>query len=456
MMLDGSPLVDPKSVLPYYENRKIISDLVRKCNGQEFRYINGYGKGYYLTTEEITDETVSITFEARTVSVKILDKISLEHPNHSGGLYCYIAAEPKYELTEFVVERNYNIIVDKTLSTTSIPTFLTMEEDGADLTLEQVITKFLDEEGVSLVYEVQELNCYDIAIEGMNFLEALDHICAIYGFVWTFYSTTNEVHIWKFNEPDPEGPHRPTYTHKMNNMNWSKLDPPISDISVAFPVYDYRRRSPKEFHIEYDNTTTQGQGLTLYDPYYPAFLDASDELRNAAPLTTRKDLIKTNMINLHSSVILMEKHHWECKAEKPIALSELHGDWGYGRRSIFRWIPYPFREVPEFKAHDRLAWNWRGTLAHTYFSPEGDPAVEYFVVTPVVGFDGELPPDPQRVENIYEWDYGEEGWPVRVEWNPIDNQWEAIQQKYECPPDDAENEEPPEYEDVYVPPDDEE
>jgi hypothetical protein len=102
--------------------------------------------------------------------------------------------------------------------------------------------------------------------------------------------------------------------------------------------------------------------------------------------------------------------------------------------------------IPESKAW--YANNWRGTLTDGYVE-----TVASFTVTPVVGFDGKIPPGPQRVYNVYGWPYGEEGWTVRVEWNPVEAQWEAIQQEFECPPEELPP--PPDVtspEDPYEPP----
>lgn len=76
-----------------------------------------------------------------------------------------------------------------------------------------------------------------------------------------------------------------------------------------------------------------------------------------------------------------------------------------------------------------LRKSWIGTLTTGYFGQ-----VDWFEVTPTTKLDGTLPAAVQPVFNIYNWDYGDVDAVVRVEWDPTNSRWIALQQEYECPP----------------------
>ena len=430
MQLNGQNLVDVASVYPYYLAKGLSLDLLRQCNSQEFRFIDGYGKGYFLMTQTITSENVSFVVGSRTVSLKVTDRLSLEHPDHSGGLKVYVTAEPKYHLLDTIVDRNYNVTVDKSIPTYGIPTVITLPPDYTPKTLEEVIEDILPS-GVTLNYEADALTSYDISIEGLSVLRAIDHLCSIYGLIWT--STGSVVYVWDMQEAEVSSETGiPTLTDPINDIRYSELSDDPTNINVSFPIYEYARLHPLEYYTYEDNGTGQGQTINVMDPYYPAVISTLGTIRNTAVLDIRGDLIVTNLKAIQDSYEYVMKEFFEALplSSQPYSLSEVYGDWGRGPRSIYRSIQYPFMpaRIPQSKA--RYANDWRGTLTDGYVS-----TVSYFTVTPVVGYDGKIPPGPQRVYNIYVWPYGEVGWVVGVKWNPIEGQWEAYQQEFECPPD---------------------
>lgn len=448
MQLNGQNLVDVASVYPYYVSKGLSLDMLRLCNGQEFRFIDGYGKGYFLMTQTITSENVSFTVDSRTVSLKVIDRLSLEHPDHSGGLKIYVTAEPKYHLLDTIVQRNYNVTIDKSVPPYGTPTVVTYPPDQPTKTLKDVIEDILPS-GVTLDYEADELRSYDISIEGMSVLRAIDHLCSIYGLIWT--STGSIVYVWDMQEAETSSDTGiPTLSDPINDIRYTELTNSPTNINVSFPVYNYARQVPKEYHTVEDDGTGQGQTINVMDPYYPAVINTLGTLRNESALDTRSAAIVTNLKAIKSSLDYVAKHHFEAQplSQQPLSLSEVYGDWGRGPRSLYRSIHYPYipARIPESKA--RYANNWRGVLTDGYVE-----TVASFTVTPVVGLDGKIPPGPQRVYNIYRWPYGEEGWIVRVEWNPVDAQWEALQQEFECPPEELPP--PPDVtspEDPYEPP----
>lgn len=449
MQLGSYTLVDPKTVRSFYIKNRLMTDILNKCNHQEYRYIDGYGKGYFLLTDNITSETVSFVTGTRTVNLKIIDKLWLEHPAKTDfGLYVYVTAEPKYYLQDIIVLRNYNIIIDKSLSLGSGPPTFQVYEVAGPLSMSQVMADILPV-GYTMSFNAQDITSFDIAIEGMSAMKAIDHLCSIYGWVWTVLGTT--VHVWDITPSDPVDP--------LNDIQSSLLSPQVRNIAVSFPYYDYPgyRKGTQEYYDVATTSSGQGLSLTTCDPYLPAISGGygavdEDSIRNGAALVARKAYIQARLEDINSLVRYSEKHAIETPQPEisnlitPISLSEVYGDWGDGPRSIYRSsnFPYVTPKIPLAKA--RFANNWRGTLVVGY-----QEEVAYFVVDPVYGFDGKIPQGYQRVVNVYGWSYGEVGWKIRVEWNPELAQWEAIQQEYRCPPDPLEPEpyDPPDYEPPY-------
>lgn len=430
MQLNGINLVDTVEVLSYYEQRGLSTELIRKCNSQEYRFIDGYGKGYFLMTSDIASSSVSFTVDSRTTNLRVIDKVSLEHPNQTGDkLFAYITAEPKYELMDIIVSRSYNVTLDKSIPPTGSPTVVTLPPDLVPKTLQEVMDDFLP---YALTYNGDTITSYDIAIEGLSALRAMDHLCSIYGYVWTFDGTTVVV-----NKITPAGPGGGEIlkglSDPINDIRHSVATQELSNVNVSFPILEYCRQDPSEYYTQEIDNGNPGKIVSIVDPYFPAVATSVGVIRNSATLDARATIIATNMEGIESLLIYVAKHHFEANplTTTPISLSEIHGDFGSGPRSIYRSIPYPHNLTKRVYPKDRYANNWIGTLTDGYWE-----IVPSFVVSPLYGLDGKIPPGDQLVRNLYRWDYGQPGWTVRVEWDCVNAQWIALQQEYDCPPDE--------------------
>ena len=426
MELNGIPVVRVEKVREYYVRRGLSTTLLDKCNSQEFRYIDGYGKGHFLMMNNISSENVSFSIGSRTVSLRVLYKLSLEHESHSGGLYLYITAEPKYNLKEFNVSKQYNITIDKSLNTYGATTIATTEEL---LSMREVVEDFLTGTPYTLNWFADDFTSFDINIEGLTVFDALDLICSIYGLTWT--ASTDEVYVWDHDAGTPSSS-EVTTTIPDPLIDIRHRITSISDINVAFPIYDYCRKETSQYHIEEpEDTTSQGTAITSMDPWYPAVVNALGTLRNSSLLTTRADLISTNL----KAIATLEDYKVKCPfyapavGTTPISLSEIHGDFGSGPRSIYRSIQFPIYKPERLPSKSRLANRWIGTITDGYFG-----SVSSFVVSPSYGLDGKPPTGDQLVVNLYRWSYGEPGWVVGVEWDCTNEQWIPFQQEFDCPP----------------------
>lgn len=323
MEITEFPIVNVEKVVNYYNRSGLYLDLLAKCNSQEFRYIDGAGKGYFLTTSDISSENVTFTVGSRTVSLKVINKLCLDiDANNGTKLYIYVTAEPKYKLYDYIVTSNYNLPSDTPLSIT------------------EVIQDFLPE-GYTLSFNPIDITSYNIQLNGMSCFEALDHLCSIYGWVWTLTGITETtVSIWTINHFSTNQP--------VSGVSLPKLTTPISDISV---IFSYSSGNSK--YLYQSSTTNPGVSIQVHDPYL--YFDGT----NASSMNTRGALIQSNLNNILKSLQLVQKNHYEAPSlatNSPISLSEVYGDWGEGPRSIYKWIDYPYYKDTNVSSTSSSEW----------------------------------------------------------------------------------------------------
>jgi hypothetical protein len=433
MLINGYPPVNTAPVLDFYNRKGLDISKLERANSQEFRYIKGAGEGFFLLTQSITSEFLTLAVDDRTTTLKVLDRLSLEHPNKTGTiLYLYHTAELKYKLYTIKVERNYNVTIRKSLTLYGTPAVLCLPPElEAPKTLEEVIDDFLPS-GYTLDYDGPEITSYDIAIDGLSVLDAIDHLCSIYGLVWTATATT--VYIFDMDLEDSSSDIIPGFSDPIKDINHTQLNPNLAVVNVSFPVYDWARTTPTEYITVDDISAVPGQAVNVQDPYFPAVLNPVGSVRNNSALNTRAGLIADNLEAIASSINFIEYNYYNIRplGQHPLSLSEIVGDIGAGPFTIYRTLAYPYIPVKQQVAQDRLANNWIGSIADGYYGP-----VPTFIVIPTIPIDGALPPGPQVVVNKYRWNYGEPEWRVRVEWSPFEGVWNALQQEYDCPPEEA-------------------
>lgn len=421
MELGGIPVVDTRQILAYYQERGLSTDLIKKCNAQEFRFINGYGEGFFLSIASLSG-TTALVWDGRTVNLNIIDQISIDHPSVS-GVYCYHTAEPKYELLAHKVGRNYNIILDKTIPPSGAVTALTLPPDNITKSLQQIVTDFLPV-GMSLAYSATLITPYNVNIEGLSVLRALDYLCSVYGLLWSF---DNNI----------------VYIHDVNGATSvaKRLPDPINDIrhtpdstpnyNVTFPIYDYCRQDPSEYYT-YEQDNLSEETVNLFVPFSFAVATTSGTIRNSTALNAVAQLVIDNVEGLRNLNYYTVKHfpYASALSVEPRSISEIHGDFGSGPRSIYRDIEYPYHRPHKPRTHHRYADNWIGTITDGFVE-----AIANFTVSPLYGLDGKIPFGNQAVYNLYNWTYAEPGWIIRIEWDCVNNQWIPLMMEFECPPD---------------------
>lgn len=450
MQLGSAPIVETSSVLAHYREHNLATDMIEKCNSMEFKYIDGAGEGFFLTlnTTDASAQTVTfqvtdtITASVFSATVYILDKISLEHPDHPGPHLSLIhVAEQKYYFKQIVVIENYNVIHRRKV-TASGGEFLPPHE--TPLTLKQIIENFT---GKSVDYDGNDIYPMDVFIEGMDALSAIDLLCATYGLLWSYNGT-----IYIYYPATLISSSSPILTptipiDPLNDIRASEADNPFNSITVTFPLLETCLRHPHSFHSDAWSTSGAGRALNIYHRFFPAvFLD--DTLENEPGIDANAALLRDNMQAIGSfEGNYAVKHIYAVHSivSPPRFLSFKFADFGKGPRTIYDSKSYPYQLPPQAPTLDRQAKHWIGYLAASY--NEINP---WLLVEPQIGLDGLKPTGTQTVYNTYSWDNGRVGALIRVEWSCEQYRWLALQQEYECPEEDEEpippEEPPPEYE----------
>lgn len=330
------PLIDPATVRPYYTKKGLSLELLSKCNSQEFRYIDGAGYGYYLTTttNSPAGDVVDLDIDTLSIDLPIISITSIEHPNYTGeGLIVVKTAEPKYLLTKYTVLRNFNVIDEATIDGA---VFETLAPDETAKTIEEIITELLSTTPFSLTYTGVTLPVLNVFIEGLDVIDAIDRICSIYGMIWTADNST--VYVTNVSSTDIS-------TTYLNDIRNNTTEPAYTDIGISFLK---EKCGPPEYHTVEESTTGKGRMLSTYDPYYPAFLDEVGAVINATTLLSRAGTIADNF-QLIGNILgnYVVKHIYETPPPVPAQyLSKTFGDIGTGPRSLFKSDSYPYFQIP--------------------------------------------------------------------------------------------------------------
>jgi hypothetical protein len=443
MQLTTTSIVDPQPVIDFYRQNGLATDLLEKCNCIEFRYIDGVGEGHILITNDGSfgaTENISITDtltgSISTYNMSVLSIIDLEHPAHSGiGLRVLQVAEPKYRLKRIVAYRNFNVIYRRKVTATAGET---LAPDTTPLTLAQIIGNFT---GMSVSYTGDPIVPYDVFIQGMDSVSAIDKLCSTYGLLWTFSgssinivapSTTVGSSNW-FGVGVPIDP--------INDIRVDvDIEPPLNSIQVTYPILETNVRQVRSNYTDSWSVSAPGRTLNVYNPFFPAIY-VSNSLDNAAGIASNSGMIRDNMqviAALEGNYVVRHIYRPAPLAITPRFFSVRYADFGAGPRTIYSSRNYPYQQPPSSEVNDRQAKNWIGYLADDY-----NNTPSWFIVVPSIGIDGIKPSGLQYVFNTYNWDNGRAGALIRVEWSSENYRWLALQQEYECPEEEEEPIPPP-------------
>ena len=431
LYLDNKPAVDPYSIREKWLEYGFSLELFDKCNMMEFKFIGGHGVGHMIYT---TDQTFTVGSEltltinkemggSETHKVLVTDKIQLRKPGTTQPfLYVIQIADLKVKFAAANVSRHYNVINRRTQRSNAIEI---IDPDSTPKTLKEVLE---DVSGIPAInYHGPVVTPYDVFIDGMSVLDAIDYLCAAYGLLWTYSYNTSEsdydLYVWDCSASIP-------------SMNISDIRDPqeqFKELCFLYPVLDCCLSLPASFRGEEWNGGGVGKARTVYMPFFPAILTpVTGTLQNPSGILGYSNGLRGYIQlagKMEGRYIVLEYHHTFSTTTAPFCFSIQFLDKGSGPRTIYRADKYPFLECPVQAPKDNQAKNWIGYLYETY-----QGIVPGFWVVPSAGLDGKAPTTDQYVVNLYKWNYGALGAQVRVEWDCVNYRWIPLQQEYVCPP----------------------
>jgi hypothetical protein len=426
MLLNGKPVKDSSPYHEYYIGKGLSTDLLAKCNMQTFKFIGGYGEGYFISdnVQYITGETVNLTIPGVAYSVKIyiIDVTEIEHPNATKKTRILHTGEEKFGLTEATIQRNYNVINRRTqfANTAAI-----IPPDDTPLTLQQILQDIIP----GLLYFGPAATPYDVFIQGMNVVEAVDKLCSAYGLVWTYQSNTARVYSLIVPASDD--------FNKMEDIQNQVIPDPYTSITTIYPILDCCQQYPNDFDYRDWYAGNEGDSLQVYMPYFPAIYDQDGFVTNAAALNSLAAGLRPfyqAADRICGDYISYPFYKNFDLTAKPTTSKVSYADLGSGPRTFLSGEPYPYLKKPTItKPLDRQCKEWIGYLYQEYKG-----ILSGFWVVPAYGLDG-LVPDNDAFEgvyviNLFKWNYGQAGAMVYVKWDCVNYRWIAIQQEYVCPP----------------------
>lgn len=422
MLLSGKPIKDASPFYDYYVNKGLATNLLTKCNAQTFKFIGGYGEGYFISdnVQYVAGSTLTLTVPGTSVSTTlyVIDITEIEHPTATKKTRILHTGEEKFYLTISAVQRNYNVIHRKTqiANTAAI-----LPPDATPKTLGQILVDICP----GLVYSGPTAYPYDVFIQGMSVLDAIDKLCAAYGLVWTYQNGIARVYSVVTATPE-------NYD-KIVDIQKQVITDPFSSIVTTFPILDCCQQYPNDFEDYSWSSGSEGDYLHAYMPYFPAIYDASGSLTNSAGLIAIANLLRPQYQaadKICGDYIAHEYYKHFSLTTKPVTSKLTYADLGSGPRTFLSGSPYPYLQKPVVeKPLDRQCKEWIGYLYQDYKG-----VVAGFWVVPAYGLDGLAPSSNQYVTNIFGWNYGKSPATVYVKWDCVNYRWIAIQQQYECPP----------------------
>lgn len=429
MLLNGHNVVNVTSTLETLSKFGRELDILDGCNHQSFRAIDGYGTGKFLvknTAFQTAAEKVAFTINGVSRDVYVVSAIALYIANNTASqLYVVSTAEEKYEFSKLTVTRSYNVLDRKTFiaNTSAI-----LSPDVTAKTMKEIIA---DISGKTVTWNPTiTIYPYDVFIQGMSTIDAIDKMCAAYGLLWTYTNSIIYIHAGSALAP-PELP-------KVSDIQYPVLQPGIKVYITQFSVLDCCIKLVNSYRAKETTVASVGKNIETYMPYYYAFVNISGAVTNPDLLNSFHGKLRDNfngISKIEDQYIVQNYFTTYSLTATPKAFEVTFGNYGNGSRTIYYSRRYPYLLLPLPEIKDRVASRWLGTLVATYKG-----VVPGFMVTPVRGLDGATPTTTRYespaiyVKNIFEWNYGGIGALVLVEWDCSEYQWIATQQLYICPP----------------------
>lgn len=374
MLLQGIHPVDPASLIAEYQKEGLADDLLRKCNAQSFKLIDGAGEGYFLvTSDQLSDLLDAESNYLRDITFTVIDSndasithdfpivlIEIHKLNHPSQTDTYFAVvrtmEEKYLLKEDKVLRNYNIVDrDSIASAATISEINYAEPDNlAQLTLVQIIE---DISGLTVNSTAPSVTPYDVNIQGLTVLDAIDYMCSVYGLLWTM--NNGEIYIIDTIAAAPD------YITDTRHLDISTN---LKELQLVGPVYANGVISDSRHGGSYNEGAIPGKVLSVYMPFYPTYIKTDTTIINDTGLQTLATTIFNNfktVSKLEGSYYVYNHYNTTGGVFTPFTstacLKLTFADYGAGPRTIYSSVAYPYLLPLEGEGHEPANRNTPGS-----------------------------------------------------------------------------------------------
>lgn len=258
------PTVDMSNIRDFYNNNFVGLGILDNCNGQEYRLIDGYGKGFFLVanrtvtlenpdydpecdpehvsynpmkedcpeivTPEVaiyvkdlfvdTSEVELVVYNNESAAQKIVPErkivrfvkshgtsiTSMDFDNDQIPLIVIETAEDKQIFKSKKARRNYNILQACNVDSSSGSPSVSYEDpESTPKTLYAILNDLLNPFGYTLATTYFDADLIaiipnNITVDHLDTLEAIDYICRAYNFGWSSYSNGTKVIVLPFTD----------------------------------------------------------------------------------------------------------------------------------------------------------------------------------------------------------------------------------------------------------------
>lgn len=390
--------VDPTRIGDYYNSRRIPQGLLERCNSQEYRMIDGVGRGSFLIVNstfnvpnpedppntvsvsllDILENTSEIVVDFKTLStegtfqnhtssksLRLIDfKMIGGKTANASSLIVLETAERKYDLSCTPAPRNYNVI-DPCATVFTDPISITyLAPDTTPLTLAEVFEDLL----AGTVYSITPhasltaitSEVANIFLDGLSIQESIDKLCKAHGLIWSMDETT--VQVKRLTEPDPT-----VFNYATELQHYISSKKPlfcwVLYHNIFYPNVSTRSKTRTYYSLQneddyfFSSNVDFGSRIHTHYPYLPAFIDSTTtgEVYTLLNETEMEDL-KTSILPNFEAIYHYRNHLYHSPLFRSLPLLDctfvriLYFDYGdaiHGTLADCRDYPYLTMPTPE-------------------------------------------------------------------------------------------------------------
>lgn len=359
MKINDKYPVDVASVIKKFAEEGLSLDLLRKCNAQSFKVINGYGEGWFLfTSDQVIDDSELVTLNMTDTfaldgpdpleayfELHVLNKLTLHHPDQTDTyLYILHTAEEKFILNSANVARNYNMVKRNEIATGDYENYY--NPDSSPMTLEDIIEDIVAP--ATLSYNGPTVIPIEVNIQGLSVFEAVESLCRAHGLFWTMRE--GDVNVFG-STTVPEV----SYDKLIDIRKPIRADNAV-EVVFIHPVIASGLQRNSRYYLGLAGTLDTA--VQVYMPFYPAMYKTGDTYA-ASPVNQLDIAALVLLLGSYIRAALEIEDYYHVQEHynllngvfgafsATVCFTLTFGDYGAGPRTIYSAVKYPFHTVPQ-------------------------------------------------------------------------------------------------------------